>query len=65
MPSDSPELNPDERLNADLEQTIGSKVPVRTKAKLQAVANTHMQFIATHPVRVRSYFQDLILKYAA
>ncbi len=37
---DSPELNPEERLNADLKQAIGTKVPVRTKAKLKAVA-TH------------------------
>lgn len=27
------QLNPDERLNADLKQGIGSKVPVRTKAR--------------------------------
>lgn len=65
LPSDSPELNPDERLNADLKQVIGSKVPVRTKAKLRAAANEHMPFIAANPDRVRSYFQDPIVKYAA
>jgi transposase len=27
LPSYSPELNPDERLNADLKHAIGSKVP--------------------------------------
>ena len=65
LPSYSPELNPDERLNAELKQAIGSKVPVRTKTRLRAVANDHMQFIAANRDRVRSYFQDLILKYAA
>ena len=60
-----PELNPDERLNADLKQAIGSKVPVRTKAKLRAAANEHMQFIAANRDRVRAYFQDPIVKYAA
>ncbi|GAB4210438.1 MAG: IS630 family transposase [Tibeticola sp.] len=65
LPSYSPELNPDERLNADLKHAIGSKVPVRTKAKLRAAANEHMQFIAANPDRVRSYFQDPIVKYAA
>jgi hypothetical protein len=65
LPSDSPELNPDERLNADLQQAIGSKVPVRTKAKLRAAANDHMQFICAHRDRVRSYFQDPIVTYAA
>jgi transposase len=65
LPSDSPELNPDERLNADLQQAIGSKVPVRTKAKLRAAANDHMQFICANCDRVRSCFQDPIVKYAA
>jgi transposase len=65
LPSYSPELNPDERLNADLKQAIGSKVPVRTKAKLRAAANEHMQFIAANRDRVRAYFQDPIVKYAA
>lgn len=36
LPSYSPELNPEERLNADLKHVIGRKVPIRTKAKLAA-----------------------------
>lgn len=65
LPSYSPQLNPDERLNADLKHAIGTKVPVRTKAKLQAAANEHMAFIEANPERVRSYFQDPRVKYAA
>lgn len=65
LPSYSPELNPDERLNADLKHAIGSKVPVRTKAKLRAAADEHMQFVAANRKRVRAYFQDPIVKYAA
>ena len=65
LPSYSPELNPDERLNADLKHAIGTKVPVRTKAKLHAAANEHMAFVAAHPERVRSYFQDPFVRYAA
>lgn len=65
LPSYSPELNPDERLNADLKQAIGSKVPVRTKARLRAAANEYMQCIATNRHRVRAYFHDPIVKYAA
>jgi transposase len=65
LPSYSPDLNPDERLNADLKQAIGSKVPVRTKARLRAAANDHMQFIAANRDLVRSYFQDPVVKYAA
>jgi len=65
LPSYSPELNPDERLNADLKHAIGTKVPVRTKAKLHAAASEHMTFIEAHPERVLSYFQDPLVKYAA
>lgn len=38
LPSYSPELNPEERLNADLKQAIGTKVPVRTQARLKFAA---------------------------
>jgi hypothetical protein len=40
-------------------------VPVRTKARLRAAANDHMQFIAANRDRFRSYFQDPVVKYAA
>jgi transposase len=65
LPSYSPELNPEERLNADLKQAIGKKVPVRTKAKLRDAANQHMSLLERSPERVRSYFQDQRVKYAA
>lgn len=65
LPSYAPELNPDERLNGDLKQAIGAKVPVRTKAKLKTAAEEHMQTIARSPDRVRAYFQDPEVKYAA
>jgi transposase len=65
LPSYSPELNPEERLNADLKQAIGSKVPVRTKAKLRDAANEHMAFLENNPERVMSFFQDPRVKYAA
>jgi transposase len=65
LPSYSPELNPEERLNADLKHVIRSKVPVRTKAKLQAAAAEHMTVLANKPERVKTYFQDPFVKYAA
>jgi transposase len=65
LPSYSPELNPEERLNADLKQSMGSKVPVRTKEKLKAAATEHMQKLEQAPERVKSYFQDPRVKYAA
>jgi len=65
LPSYSPELNPEERLNANLKQAIGKKVPIRTQAKLGAAANEHMTHLATSPDKVKSFFQDQPVKYAA
>jgi transposase len=65
LPSYAPELNPDERLNADMKHAIGAKVPVRTKSKLKAAAEDHMTIIGKSPDRVRAYFQDPRVKYAA
>lgn len=63
LPSYSPELNPEERLNADLKQAMGSKVPVRTK--LRAAAKEHMTMLENNPKRIASFFQDPNVKYAA
>ena len=65
LPSYSPELNPEERLNADLKQAMGKRAPVRTKAKLREAANEHMMQLKQSPERVRAYFQDPVVKYAA
>ena len=65
LPSYSPELNPEERLNADLKQEMGKRVPVRTKAKLRDAANEHMMRLEQNPERVMSYFQDSRVRYAA
>ena len=58
LPSYSPQLNPEERLNADLKQEMGKRVPVRTKAKLRAAASEHMAMLEQNPERVIGYFQD-------
>ena len=65
LPSYSPELNPEERLNADLKQVIGRKVPVRTKAKLKLAATEHMLNLEQSPERIKKFFQDPRVKYAA
>ena len=65
LPSYSPQLNPEERLNADLKQEMGKRVPVRTKAKLRAAANEHMTMLEQTPERVIGYFQDRRVRYAA
>ena len=65
LPSYAPELNPDERLNADMKHAISTKVPVRSKAKLKAAAEAHMDTIGQSQDRVRAYFQDRRGQYAA
>lgn len=65
LPSYSPQLNPEERLNADLKPAIGSKVPARTKAKLRAAATEHMRLLESSPQRVKTCFQDPQVAYAA
>lgn len=65
LPSYSPVLNPEENLNGDLKHANRTKVPVRTKTKLQAAAIDRMNTIAGSPERVKAYFQDALVKYAA
>ncbi len=65
LPSYSPEPNPDERLNADLKQALGSRVQMRTKDRLKEATRAHMDMLNQQPQRVRSYFDDPRVKYAA
>jgi len=65
LPSYSPELNPDERLNGDLKQAIETRVPCRTKDKLKKAATEHMTAIQNNPDRIKAFFKDPIVAYAA
>jgi len=65
LPSYSPELNPDERLNADLKHKITTVAPARTRKKLLEITTSHMKLIETSPDRVLSYFGDPRVSYAA
>jgi transposase len=65
LPSYSPELNPDEMLNADLKQAVTTKAPVRTKGQLLKVTTSHMRKLQKSPERVKSYFEHAPVKYAA
>ena len=65
LPSYSPELNPDERFNADLKQALGSTIAMRSKAALRNAASEYMTMLEKSPERVKSYFQDPHVRYAA
>ena len=65
LPPDSPELNPDEGLNADLKQTVTRKAPARSKPQLKRTTISHMRKLSKMPARIRSYFQHPQFRYAA
>lgn len=65
LPSYSPELNPDERLNADLKHKITTVAPARTRKKLLEVTTRHMRLIEQSTQRVINYFGDPHIRYAA
>jgi transposase len=65
LPPYSPELNPDEGLNADLKQAVTRKAPARSKQQLRQAAISHMRRLAKSPARIRSYFRHKPVRYAA
>lgn len=65
LPPYSPELNPDELLNADLKAAVTRKAPARRKGELKEAVIRHLRKISKLPGRVKSYFQHPLVKYAA
>jgi transposase len=65
LPSYSPELNPDELLNADLKQRVTKAAPPRTKMALTRTAICALRSIQKQSHRVESYFQQKDVSYAA
>lgn len=48
-----------------MKHALCSKVPVRTKARRKEAAIKHMLILEQSPERVKKYFQDPYVKYAA
>ena len=65
LPPYSPDLNPDEGVNADLKQAVTRKVPVRDKPQLKRAVVGHMRGLSKSPHRVRSFFGHKTFRYAA
>jgi transposase len=65
LPSYSPELNPDEYLNADLKARMNAAEPVRQRGQMQAKVLSHLRSIQKQPARVRAYFAAKHIRYAA
>jgi len=65
LPSYSPELDPDELPNADLKQHVTSAASARNKIALTRTAVGALNGIQKQPQRVRSYFGQRNVSYAA
>ena len=65
LPSYSPELNPDELLNADLKQHVTKAAPARNKIALTRTAIGALRSIQKQPGRVENYFGQKDVAYAA
>jgi transposase len=64
LPSYSPELNPDELLNAELKKRVTRIVPARTKTALARTAIDALRSIQKQPDCVECYFQQKNVAYA-
>ena len=65
LPAYSPDLNPDEHLNADVKNGVGAKSPKKTKEGLRMAAEEHMKMLHKTPQRIMKYFEDEAISYAA
>jgi len=65
LPSYSPELNPDEYLNADLKQRIRSGRLSRSETDLRKKTRSFMRTIQNRPQHVKNYFKHPIIAYAS
>lgn len=65
LPSYSPDLNPEELLNADLKQHVTKAAPARNKIAPSRTAIGSMRSIQKQPQRVKGYFEQKDVCYAA
>ncbi len=65
LPAYSPDLNPDEGVNADLKQAVPRKAPSRSRQQLKRATISHMRSLSKRPKRIRSIFQNRQFRYAA
>jgi transposase len=65
LPSYSPELNPDEYLNCDLKAGVSAKKTPRTQEQLENNIRSHMKLLQCNPTRVKKYFNQKNINYAA
>ena len=65
LPSYSPELNPEELLNAELKRAVTARAPMRTKGALRQGVIGCLRRLQKLPERIRRYFAHAPVRYAA
>ncbi len=65
LPPYSPELNPDEGVNADLTQSVPRMAPARSQQQLKRATISHMRSLSKRPKRIRAIFRHQQFRYAA
>jgi transposase len=65
LPAYSPEINPDEYLNADLKQRIRSGLPARSEKDLVKKTRSFMKTVQNRAHHVRNYFKHPKVRYAS
>jgi len=65
LPAYSPELNPDEGVNADLKQAVPRRAPARSQQQLKRATTSHMRSLSKRPKRIRAIFRHRQFRYAA
>jgi transposase len=65
LPSYSPELNPDEYLNADLKARMSAGEPAHRAEQMKKKVLSHLRSLQKQPERIRSYFRAEKIRYAA
>ena len=65
LPSYSPELNPDERLNRSLKSTLSYLPAAKDERSLQKQIIGRLRSCQKQPARIRSFFNSSLTQYAA
>jgi transposase len=65
LPAYAPELNPDEYLNCDLKYQVHSKVSPKSQEELESRVRLSLEMIQLNKSRVKKYFNDPFIQYAA
>ena len=65
LPSYAPDLNPEEHLNSDLKYQVHSGLVGRTRGQVKGKVRSAMKIIQKRPERVKKYFKDPAIAYAA